>query len=257
MDTLSTVDNAIDLLFELGAAREPQGVTDLSGALGLGKSTTHRLLASLARRGLVEQDERRRYRTGPALVALGLAQLERDPVVSAARPELEAAAAELGETVFLAGPRGGRVLVLDQAQGSGFLRAAPRVGEAIPVHATAVGKLVLAHAPEAVALGGSELEAFTGRTATSHAALETEVRRARLRGWAENRGEWIPGLSVVAVPLWRGERLEGALAVAASTEQIEQLGALRLAQRLRSAAGRIGERLSGPRPRRASQGGRP
>lgn len=247
MDTLSTVDNAIDLLLQLSAHPQAQGVTALSRALGLGKSTTHRLLASLARRGLVEKDEGRRYQTGPALVALGLAQLERDPVVAAARAELEAAASELGETVFLAGPRAGRILVLDQAQGRGFLRAAPRVGEVIPIHATAIGKLVLAHAPEAVALGSSPLEAFTERTVASHAALETEVRRARLRGWAENRGEWIPGLSVVAVPLWRGERLEGALAVAAASEQIERLGALPLVRRLRAAGGRIEERLVGPR----------
>ncbi|MCP5059898.1 MAG: IclR family transcriptional regulator [bacterium] len=253
MNSLSTVDKAIDLLLALNAASKPQGVTALSGALGLGKSSTHRILASLARRGLVEQDERRRYRTGPALVALGLAQLERDPIVTAARPELEAAAAELGETVFLAGPRAGRILVLDQAQGAGFLRAAPRIGEAIPVHATAIGKLVLAHAPDTVGLGGSELEAFTERTATSHAALEDEVRRARLRGWAENRGEWIAGLSVVAVPLWRAERMEGALAVAAASEQIERLGAMSLVRRLRAAAGRIEERLAGTRMLRETQ----
>lgn len=247
MDTLSTVDNAIDLLLQLSADPQPQGVTALSRSLGLGKSTTHRLLASLARRGLVEKDERRRYRTGSALVALGLAQLERDPVVAAARSELEAAAGELGETVFLAAPRAGRVLVLDQAQGRGFLRAAPRIGEAIPLHATAIGKLVLAHAPEAVALGSGQLEAFTDRTAATHAALEFEVRRVRLQGWAENRGEWIPGLSVVAVPLWRSERFEGALAVAAASEQIERLGALALVRRLRAAAARIEERLRGPR----------
>ncbi len=71
MNSLSTVDNAIDLLMALSTASKPQGVTALSSALGLGKSSTHRLLASLARRGLVEQDERRRYQTGPALVALG------------------------------------------------------------------------------------------------------------------------------------------------------------------------------------------
>ncbi|MCP5065474.1 MAG: IclR family transcriptional regulator [bacterium] len=247
MNSLSTVDHAVDLLLQLGATSTPQGVTTLSKALGLGKSSTHRLLVSLTRRGLVEQDERRCYRTGPALVALGLAHLEQDPVVAAARPELQAAAVELGETVFLAGPRAGRILVLDQAQGAGFLRAAPRIGEVIPVHATAIGKLVLALAPDAVALGESELEAFTERTATSHAALEIEIRRARLRGWAENRGEWIPGMSVVAVPLWRREQLEGALAVAAASEQIERLGVLPLVRRLRRAAARIEERLAGTR----------
>lgn len=245
----TTVDKAIDLLFQLSHDGEPQGVTALARALELPKASVHRLLATLTRRQLIERDERRRYSPGPALLALGLQRLDRDPVAAASRSELEAAATELGETVFLAAPRGGKLLVLDKAEGSGFLRAAPRVGEAIPIHATAVGKLVLAHAPDAVSLGGGALAAFTDETTTTHEQLASEVRRAALRGWAENRGEWISGLSVVAVPVFRGDQMVAALAVAAATACVDALGTLVLAERLRSAASRIASRLEPPRPR--------
>ncbi len=252
MGALSTVDHAVDLLFALSASAEPEGVTALSRRLGLPKANVHRLLATLLQRGLVEQDERRRYLPGSALVALGLQRLDRDPVTAAARGELEAAAAELGETVFLAGLRGGQLVVLDKAEGSGFLRAAPRIGETVPLHATAVGKLALAFAPDEVALGGAELRSFTATTATSHAALDAEVRRAALRGWAENREEWIAGLSVVAVPVLRAGRLVGALALAAATGRIESIGRLRTATRLQAAAKRIEARLVTPLPRTRS-----
>ena len=142
METQASIDKALDVLFHLHGEAAPQGVTAIGLALGLPKSSTHRLLAGLGRRGLVERDSRGRYRTGFALVALGLGALAREPVVAAARPVLESGADELGETVFLVGARAGRLLVLDKAEGSGFLRAAPRVGAEVPVHATAVGKLM-------------------------------------------------------------------------------------------------------------------
>ena len=72
-----------------------------------------RLALALGRRGLVERDERGRYRPGMALVALGLGVPEHEPVVGAAEPVLERTAADVGETVFLAAARAGRLRVLD------------------------------------------------------------------------------------------------------------------------------------------------
>ena len=60
-------------------------------------------------------------------MALGLGVLDREPVVAAARPELEAEARASGETLFLAAARGGRIAVLDKVEGTGFLCAAPTV----------------------------------------------------------------------------------------------------------------------------------
>ena len=64
-----------------GLARDPVG-----RSLGLPKASAHRLLASLQRRDLVEQDESGRYRPGFGLVALGLGVLDREPLVAVARP---------------------------------------------------------------------------------------------------------------------------------------------------------------------------
>ena len=171
MESLSTVEKAVELLYHLHESPAPQGVTAIGRALGVPKSSAHRLLTALCRRGLVEQDGRGRYGPGIGLVALGLGALEREPVVAAARPVLEQEADALGETFFLVGARAGRLVVLDKAEGSGFLRAAPRVGSSVPVHATASGKLFLAFAPEALAPAPEALERFTPRTPADAAAL--------------------------------------------------------------------------------------
>lgn len=245
MESLTSVEKAVDVLFALHGAATSLGVTALGRELGLPKSSAHRLLATLTRRGLVERDEAGRYQPGVALVALGLGALEREPLVAIARATLESEAAALGETVFLVGARAGGLYVLDKAEGTGFLRAAPRVGESVPVHATAVGKLFLAFAPQRVALPAGPLERFTQSTLVGRRALELSLAQVRTQGFAENRDEWIPGLSVVAAPVLAHGVLRGAVAVAAPTGRMDALGRDPTARRMRASAARIGEQLAG------------
>jgi DNA-binding IclR family transcriptional regulator len=244
MESLGTVEKAVDVLFHLAAGPPGRGVSEIGRALGLPKSSTHRLLVALGRRGLVERDERGRYRPGIALVARGLGALEAEPIVLAARPVLEAEADVLDETVFLVAERAGRLVVMDKAEGTGFLRAAPRVGSVVPVHATAVGKLFLAFGV-GVAGPAGRLERFTPHTARDARSLAREVARVAERGFAENREEWIPGLHVVAAPVRARERLLAAVAVAAPAARMESLGVARVARRAVAAAGRIARRLEG------------
>jgi DNA-binding IclR family transcriptional regulator len=245
MRSLSTVEKAIDLLFHLHAEAAPRGVTAVGRALDLPKSSAHRLLSTLTRRGLLERDERGRYCPGIGLVALGFGVLQKEPVVAAARPVLESEAQRLGETVFLTAARAGDIVVLDKAEGTGFLRAAPQIGSTVPPHATAVGKLYLTHAPESVALDDQSLEAFTPSTGTSPAFLAAEVERVRRQGYAENRDEWIPGLSAIAAPVFVAGRMVAALAVASSSPRLEALRSSAITSRIVEAARRVGERMEG------------
>ena len=225
----------MDVLFHLHASSGAQGVTAVGRALGLPKSSAHRLLTSLGRRGLVERDDRGRYRPGMALVALGLGVLEAQPIVIAARSELEAGAREVGETFFLVAARAGELTALAKAEGTGFLRASPRVGSSVPVPCTAAGKLWLAFDPAALQI----------ETLDITPALEREVERTRRKGFAENRDEWIDGLSVVAAPIFAFDRLAAAVAVAVPSARFAALGVNRLAERARDAAERIAAQLEG------------
>jgi len=245
MEQSTAVEKAIDVLFHLHGSPEPQGVTAVGRALGLPKSSAHRLLGALGRRGLVERDGRGRYRPGIGLVALGVGTLDREPVVEAARPVLECEAEALGETFFLAAARAGRIHVLDKVEGPGFLRAAPRVGSLVPVGATAVGKLHLAFAPESVVEDAEgPAPRFTERTLGAR-ALAREVEAVRERGWAANRDEWQPGLSAVAAPVFLGARLVAAVAAAAPSARLAEEDLPAVAERVRDAAARVSARLEG------------
>lgn len=241
----ATVEKALDVLFHLHGAPGAQGVSEIARALGLAKSSCHRLLAALVDREVVEQDQSGRYRPGLALLALGLGAQRREPVVELARPRLEAEAAALGETVFLVASRRGRLRVLDKCEGSGFLRAAPGVGDVIPADVTAAGKLYRAY-------GQADLDG-PGADGLADAATGTELDPAeqeaiRRQGHAINRDAWIEGLSVLAVPIWQpaaegGERIAAVLALAAASPRFEALGEIVIAGRLRAAAAEVSERL--------------
>ncbi len=246
VDTATTsIEKALDVLFHLHAAAEPAGVTAIGRALGIPKSSTHRLLAALAARGLVERDARGRYLPGMALVALGVGMLDREPLVAAARPLLEAESAELGDTVFLMAARAGRIRVLDKVEGTGFLRAAPRIGEEIPVHATAVGRLYLALDAAQLEFDDSNLEQFTDKTPRAGGSLDRRIRLAGRRGWDVNEAEWIEGLTVIAVPVLVDDKLIGAIAVAAAQGAASVADPSASAAHLLDAARRIAARMQG------------
>ncbi len=240
-----SIDKALDVLFHLHAEPAPQGVSAVGRALGLPKSSVHRLLQALARRGLVEREEGGLYRMGVGLVALGQAVLDREPLTLAARPVLEANARATGETFFLVAARGGRLVVLDKAEGDGFLRAAPRVGAEVPAFATAAGKIYRAFAPGEIDWP-TRPESYTDRTLTDEAAFERAAAKTRKRGYARNQDEWIRGLAVVAAPVRLAGRLAGAVAMAGATSGMRALGDERARDLVVEAARDIESRLLGP-----------
>lgn len=243
----ATVEKAIDVLFHLHERAEPWGVSELSRALKLPKSSVHRLLVALRRRGLVEHDERGRYRPGIVLVALGLGVLEREPLVVAARPVLEAAAAELNETFFAVAARAGVLRVLDKAEGRGLLRAAPHVGQTIPVARTAVGLLYLALSPgslDTTELVPAPRNART-RAAGPEPIDERELALVRRRGHAESVSGWIEGLAVYAGPVYVRTRMVGAIAAALPTPRLTQIDRKRVIESVVRAAAQVSARMAG------------
>lgn len=245
LEQSGTVEKAVELLFHLHSVAKPCGVSDLARQLSMPKSSVHRLLNSLSSRALVEQDADGRYKPGVGLVALGLGVIEREPLVIAARPVLEASSRALGETLFVVAARAGRLVVLDKVEGTGVLRAAPNVGSTLPVHATAAGKLYLAHAPELVEAPSDSLPSFTERTSNTARKLQREVAQAKRDGYAFNREEWVQGLCVGGAPIMDDGPLRGVIVAAIPTQRFDELGTKMLGETLADAGRRVAARLQG------------
>ena len=236
----ATVEKAIDLLFHLHDQGQPQGVSALSRALDAPKSSVHRLLLALSRRGIVERDDHGRYRPGNGLVALGAGVLDREPVVSAARAVLPAVVERIGETLFVVADQGGTLRVLDKCEGGGLLRASPRIGSSIPVHCTAVGRFHMGYLPDVYPPAD-----IAARYELSLREVGEKVERAMERGWDSNIDEWQAGLGVIAAPVLVRGKLRAAVALGAATPRLQALGGEALAPRVAEAANLIAARLAG------------
>jgi IclR family acetate operon transcriptional repressor len=224
---MSTVEKATDVLFFLSAKGVACGVSAIAQGVGVPKTSAHRLLQSLKHRELVEGDEAGRYRLGSGLVSLGLRATAEDRVVTAARGPMREHATEIGETFFLVAARAGELVVVEKAEGSGFLRASPRVGSTVPLHATAAGRLFLAFAPESFP-GVPEPEYFTRYTPVMAPELARLVQQCRDEGYALSRDEWLEGLSAIAAPVIASGKLLGAIAVACASPRLDEIGVPRL-----------------------------
>ena len=190
---------AIAIMGELADAREELGTNEIARRTGINVSTISRILATLVSGGLVEHvTATGRYRLGVGVIRLANAAGERLDVRSLARPHLEDITGRIQETATLSVPGEHEAVTLDFVQSPLSVRSVAEIGRTSAAHATAVGKVFLAH-------GGTpptgSLAAYTERTIVDQAVLEVEVARARERGWAEAVGEREEDLNAVAAPV--------------------------------------------------------
>jgi DNA-binding IclR family transcriptional regulator len=123
-------------------------LAELATAIGLTRSTTHRLAATLVERRYLDFSRRDGYALGPKLLELGYVTGRRMDLPHVAREHLEALAAATGDTVHLGILDGTRVLYLDKIQGSRRVEISSRIGERQPVRSTGLGKALLLDADE-------------------------------------------------------------------------------------------------------------
>ena len=128
-----------------------RGVTtlaDLAAAIGLTRSTTHRLAATLVERRYLIFTRGGGYSLGPKLLELGYVTSRRMDLPRVAREHLEALAAGTGDTVHLGIRDGSKALYLDKVQGSRRVEISSRVGERQPLRSTGLGKALILDADE-------------------------------------------------------------------------------------------------------------
>lgn len=214
------------------------GSNEIARRAGMNPSTASRLLATLAHSGLVRRDpDSGRFRLGPRLIALGTAALGRLDIRELARQHLRALVERTGETATLSVPERRAPVTVDYVESSASVLSVARIGRPSVPHATASGKVFLAHGGRAGARPDGALEAYTDRTITDPDELEREVARTARRGWAEAVGERDPELNALAVPVLdaRGE-LEAILGLQGPAGRFDRAAMTSALEPLRAAA---------------------
>lgn len=206
--SIQTVANALRLLLAFQDDVEI-GVTELSRRLGLHKNNVFRLLATLEQQGFVEQSPYSdRYRLGVRALELGQAFWRSRDLLEHARSILRELSRETRETVHLAVLDRFEVVHLDGAASDQMVMAALRVGERLPIHCTASGKVLFGCSPASVreaydrtVVAGRRLPRLTHRTIVDPDKFFEHARTVAGQGLAIDFEECAEGLGCAAAPV--------------------------------------------------------
>ena len=250
-NAVQSVDRAISIL-QVIAQTGAAGVTEISNALGVHKSTVGRLLSTLESRGLVEQSANRgRYRLGFGVVQLAAGVTKKYDLSVVSRPICQHLAETVGETVNVAVNEGHSVVSVEQVIGAATVTTVNWVGQRTPMHATSAGKVFLANLTpqELKSVLAKGLQRYTDHTIVDTSVLLNQLESVRELGYAQALEEHEVGLAAVAAPI---RSLEGnviaALTVSGPTFRINADSIPSVVPHLLSAAADISERNGYPKP---------
>lgn len=220
---IGSVKTAFQIL-ETIKKRESVGVTDLSKALDIPKSTTFSHLNTLSNKGyLIVEDGQ--YRLALSFLDLGHNARTNSELFEVAKPKIDDLADQTGEVANLMTEENGQGVYLYITLGEKAVRFDTYPGKKVPLYSTALGKAILAHmTPERrdECLRPLDLVPIAENTITDIEELQDEIEQVRDQGYALDREERAPGLRCVAAPIVDEKHCVGALSVAAPLVRMQE-----------------------------------
>lgn len=200
---IEVIHKAVSVLRVLADSETECGASEIARRIGLGRSSTFRLLYTLQQEGMVRQDPHtRRYRLGPELSVLGRAASDQFELRREARPHMEALTAQTGLPTFLNVPGTHDVICVEHVTSLNTIELYGRVGHTLPYHACPSGYVLLAYGPSdrLDRVLASRLPTFGPNTPHAESLLRI-VADTRSRGYASARDDLEEGVSSLAVPI--------------------------------------------------------
>jgi DNA-binding IclR family transcriptional regulator len=249
--SIQSIDRATAILKALASGPRRLGVSELAERLGLARPTVHGLLQTLQAHGFVEQDRHSdKYQLGPGLLQLGYSYLDLNEMRARSITYADHLAARAAAAVRVGVMHGSSVVVVHHVFRPDAAFGVLEVGLQLPLHASALGKAVLAFSPQQVVddLLAEPLPRLTKQT-LSEPDLRHELDVIRDSGIATERDEAVLGESSAAAPIFdHGGQAVGAIGVVDATERIFPRGLARgLSAAVSEAARGISRELGAPR----------
>jgi IclR family pca regulon transcriptional regulator len=205
-----SLERGLAILSAFRSGRPLLGISEIGREIGLGRSTTHRYVATLATLGYLQQDAAtKKYRLGPRVLDLGFSAINSMELREVAAPHLRRLSDETGYTVNMAILDGADVVYVERCRstqaGQREIDLNLHVGSRLPAYCTSLGKVLLAFLPDAERTAVLDRVDFAQRgpnTIVSRRALEAELDRVREAGFAANNEELAYGLRSIAAPVF-------------------------------------------------------
>ena len=225
--TIQSVERAARILKVLASGPRRLGVSEIADRLGLTRPTVHGLLQTLQAQGFVEQDRNSdKYQLGAGLLQLGTSYLDLNELRGRSLGHADRLAARTDSAVRVGVMHGACIVIVHHVFRPDTTLQILEVGAELPLHASAMGKAMLAFAPDELVadLLAEPLPRLTSRT-LAPGALRQALGDIRERGYARERDEAILGESSVAAPIFdHSGQVVGAIGVVGDTKRIMPRG---------------------------------
>ena len=197
--------NVLELLEYFARRRRPATLAEISDELGWPRSSTFNLVGTLADAGfLYEPLVRRAWYPTRRWLALAQDVSDAEPLPESLHALAADVARATGETTAVGGAAGTYVSLLDVVESTQAVRFFARIGDRIPIHASSLGRALLAQSTPAERralyrrLG---FERYSDTTPPDAGAIEAELEAAQARGYHQSDSEYLPDLAGVSLPL--------------------------------------------------------
>jgi len=196
----------VDILRLFTLEKRKLTMPEITAALGIPRSTVHRLIVTLEHLQLLQKDPYSPvYSLGSGLLRLGFQYIAQQDLVEIGRAHVDRLALDSGFSAQLVIRDQAEVVVLHRAAGRSAFASALTVGSRLPAHATVLGRMLLINASYDELLqvfGDGELTRFTDETPKTLADLEGLLQADRQRQYAVSEAAFEPGIHAIAAPVY-------------------------------------------------------
>lgn len=241
------VERALQILGCFDDKHPERGISDIAQAVGLHKATAHRIVTTLVNYGFLERlAAEQKYRLGLELPNLGYKVIRRMDLRREALPFMKQLVEEWDETCDLSIFDQGMVFYVEVLRGDRALTISAAVGQRLPAHSTASGKVFLAYLPpeELDSVLSEPLNAYTDNTIASSDELHQQLEKIRNHGYAVDYEEYEPGVCAVAAPIFnRSGKVIAAIGGPSPISRMTPERISKIAQAFKEAANAISHRM--------------
>lgn len=209
MPIIQSVERALKILDLFDEHKSELKITEISEKMGLHKSTVHSLLKTLHEYSYIDQNpDNGKYRLGLKLAERGNLVISNMDIRKTAKKYLLDLSTKTGQTVHLGILDGREGVYIDKVEGEQSIIRYSRIGRRLPLHSTAIGKVLLAYQPPNEMehlLKNYNYQYQTANTIINEAVFRKEIEKVTEQGYAVDEQENEQGVRCAAVPIFNGK----------------------------------------------------
>ncbi|MDO4544566.1 MAG: IclR family transcriptional regulator [Bacillota bacterium] len=203
--SVQSIERALDIIEAVAVEQEGLSLTEIAVKVGLHKSTAHRIIATLTKRGYLDKSNENNYRVGLKLIEAVSCYINSLELQTEARPYVAQITANLGLTSHLGVLDGDKVVYIEKMDVVSSVKMYSQIGLRMHAYCSSLGKCLLANYSK------EQLDAimtdcgfikFTANTIADIDALHVEINKVRKQGWAMDDEEYEIGHRCIGAPIY-------------------------------------------------------